>query len=248
MNNRLSYFIASLLIILAATACKESWDRIYTPAIAHTWKVKTLETDKAENFISGPVEMEWEAPEGTILGETEEGLKPSEAAVYLTIYGSYIVANKLKDITLGKDYDISATYSDEISASTSMVWKDTGTGYATYKEVSGEKKLLIFLDIDKITNRDKEIESKLNSFQALKDLISDGIPVLYETSADQKNIRFLIDINLAKQLVPLIISVVPTIKDEDFGGKGSYVKLLLGNIEEVINATTKFNIILKMEK
>ena len=252
MNNRLSYLIVSFLIIFVATACKENWDRIYTPAIAHTWKVKPLETDEAENFISGPIEMEWEAPEGTMLGRTEEGLTPSEAAIFITINSSHIIANVLKDVTLGEDYDISATYSDNINLSVSdaanPVWKDSGTGYGSYKEVTGKKKLLIFLDIIKITNGDKELESKINSFPVLKDLISEGIPVLYETSPDQKDIRFYTDINLAKRLVPLVISIIPSIKDEDFGGKGSYIRFLLGNIEEVMNVTTKFNLILKMEK
>lgn len=126
--------------------------------------------------------------------------------------------------------------------------KSPVTGYARYKEVSGKNKLLIFLDIDKITNGNKETESIINSFPDLKDLITKGIPVTYETSTDQKNIRFWIDLNMAKKLVPFVVSIAPSIKDEDFGGKGSYIKFLLGNIEEVMNVTTKFNLILKMEK
>lgn len=252
MNNRLSYLIVSILIIFVVTACKESWDRIYIPAIAGTWKVKAIETDDADNFISGPIEMEWEAPEETMLGGTEDGMKPSEAAVFITVISSRIVANILKDVTIGENYDISATYSDEIHVAPSnidnRIWKESGTGYARYKEVSGKNKLLIFLDIDKITNGNKETESIINSFPDLKDLITKGIPVTYETSTDQKNIRFWIDLNMAKKLVPFVVSIAPSIKDEDFGGKGSYIKFLLGNIEEVMNVTTKFNLILKMEK
>lgn len=252
MNKGLSYLTVIFLIIFTATGCKENWDRMYTPAIASTWKVEPIETDNAGSFISGPVEMTWEAPEGTMLGGTEDGITPTTAANLITQYGSCLLANILKDVIIGEDYDISATYSDEISLDISDIadknWKDSGTGYATYKEVSGKKKLLVFLDIDKITNGDEEIKSKINSFPVLKGLITEGIPVLYETTSGQNNIRFLIDLTLAKQLVPLIVSITPSIKDDDFQGKGSYIKFLLGNIEEVMNATKEFTLSVRMKK
>lgn len=252
MNNRLSYPIILLLINFITTSCKESWDKIYTPAIASTWKVNPVETDETGNFISGPIEMVWKTSEEILLGGAENGMELSYATNFVTIKGSHILTSILKDVTIGEDYDISATYSDIIKANaphiTSPDWKSSGTGYAKYKEVTGQKKLLIFLDINKITGGDKEIESKINSFPVLKDLITKGIPVLYETTPDQKNIMFWVDVKLAKQLLPLVISVVTSIKDEDFGGNGSYIRFLLGNIEEVMNITTEFNLILKMSK
>lgn len=244
MKKNLLLLIAFVCCITVFTSCEDDKKETTPPAVAGTWNLPpVILEDKV--YTSSPIHMIWDAPEGT---ELFEGF-PIDQAVYMVqgmVAKSLLTA--LKDITLHENGDISATYSDaEFSLlpdpEKPIVWKNSGTGYATYKQVSATQ-IKIFLNLKKIVGEDPKdvaaMEEIFKAFPALKTMVTDGIPVSCTLSADKKTCRVFVDKAFVMQFMPMLEVILPTLPDE--------LKPMVAGIPEIMKVTTKFEIGLNLIK
>ncbi|MEG1915640.1 MAG: DUF4925 domain-containing protein [Muribaculaceae bacterium] len=262
MKKNLLLILAFVCCITVFTSCGDDAPKGPISAVSGTWKTApykmTIPTDpnKDPMFESGPVYMAWEAPEGTLLGF----LYLKDIPTLAEGLGGRVLSEVLQEITLHDNGDISATYSDAGISNpldpeappVVPVWKNSGKGYATYKENVKGKSINVFLNLKKIIGDNPEdikmIEEALKEFPIVNEMITKGIPVNYAFSTDKKTCRLYIDKAFMDKLIPLIPEILSQIPDEGLGGMAPMIKMMLGAVPEAMKVTTKFELGLNLTK
>lgn len=249
MKKNLLLLIAFVCCITVFTSCEDDKKETTPPAVAGTWNLPKVvfgeDADKKTIITSTPIHMIWDAPEGT---ELVEGFPVAQVPFMVQGMIANSLLTALKDITLHENGDISATYSDAEftlfpDPEKPIEWKNSGTGYATYKQVSATQ-IKIFLNLKKIVGEDPKdvaaMEEIFKAFPALKTMVTDGIPVSCTLSADKRTCRVFVDKAFVMQFMPMLELILPTLPDE--------LKPMVAGIPEIMKVTTKFEIGLNLIK
>lgn len=214
---------------------------------------KEVEGPDDENFeyALGSIKFNWETPEGTIINipmdpSTPDFVMPlpAESAAQLAErLANKDFTNALKSVSFTTDGKIYAVYSDEENNGV-PTWK-VAKEYATYKEIS-DNLLDIYLNNDLICSTVKDATEKA----LLKTILTsiedkDGaITVNVEYSKDGKSAFFYVDKDFAAELVnnTVLQGLLKNVKNEDFNNMGFMIKAIAGQIPDLMNKTTKFQV------
>lgn len=248
MKKNLFYLFALICSMSLFTACSDDDEKVKDPIVG-TWKVLPVETDDTDAVIGGALSLIWDAPEGTTLSF----LPVSSVADLGNQLGSVLIPQVLRDITFGEDESIVATYSSagvDLSGENPIapVWEKSPADYVSYK-LQGNGKMLLFLNLDKILN-DANTKSDMSAFSDLLAMVENGIPLNYEVSADENNLKVYIDKALMTRIAaaaPALAGLIPDDPDA-LGSFGPMVKMILQDLPGVMEKTTKFELALKFKK
>lgn len=250
MKKKLFFLFALICSVSLFTACsddddnKGGDDKLISGPMVGTWQPTEVVKDDSDSFVSGPVNLVWEAPQGTMVGF----LQVKDVPAMANSLGSAMLVQVLKDITLGADGNILATYSEKKPSMGSEPvvpeWKESEVGYATWEKVD-DSKILVFLNIEKIMGA-KTRENNNPLLQVLE-IVKNGIPVNIRYDK-QQNPTFFVDKALTDKLVPLIPQLVNLIPDNGLNGIAPLVKMILQSVPDAMKVTTKFEVGLNMKK
>jgi len=246
MKKRIIYIFMMVMTVAMFTSCSNSDDDKKSDdnsAIAGTWNAAPIVTN-GDYFVSGPVLFDWQAAAGTALGKslgTDNEITVAQAAYLGQSMGSSYLTNLLKSVTFNSDGSISAVYSD---FGASVNWKDSGTGYVTFKAVSGANKILVYLNIEKISAASPKFAAFVTAYPAVKAIITGGIPLNYAITSTGLTLYFDQDfINQMTTFLPMVEALMPT---ED--ATMTAVKAYLQDIPTALQATTSIKIGLNFVK
>lgn len=233
---------------------------------ATTWIPTPLNSDYTEE----PIHLIWESEKGVEISSGWE--MPMQTVLLLALRMPLIDAgaeekvnvedmlcNVLRDITLGADGNISASYIDAANGGTSVV--KTPAHVAQYVVLS-DNQLRVFLNLEVIIANMQRMASLTKAvdmssvlagaMEQLLPLAINGVPLTY-TKADGKMTVYL----NTELLLPLLKNIVaPLFSDEefvaqlveamkadpDFGSMASMAEGMLKSLPEIINTTTKVEI------
>lgn len=214
-----------------------------TAPIAGTWKLAEIKKDEDERFVSGPLFINWEAEDGTLLG----GFLPIESVSELgNTIGSVVLGQVLQNVTFQDNGQIIASYSKsgiDLNNPVTPSWETSEEGYAAYAVT--ENQILVYVNLVKIIAGSKSEESP---YEPLLELVKNGIPVNYEIATDGNSARVYIDKELVDKMVPYLPMLSGMIDDNALGGMGVLVKAMLSSFPEAMDKTTKMEIGLNLVK
>lgn len=250
MKKNLFFLFALICSVSLFTACSDDDDNkggdenLISGPMVGTWQLADVVKDDMDSFVFGPVNLVWEAPEGTMLGF----LPVKDVPPMANSLGSAMLIQVVKDITLGADGNILATYSEKAPSMGSEPvvpeWKESEVGYATWKKVD-DSKILVFLNLEKIMGAKTREDN--NPLLAVLEIVKNGIPVNIRYD-EQQNPTFFVDKALTDKLVPLIPQLVGLIPDDGLNGMAPLVKMMLNAVPDAMKVTTKFEVGLNMKK
>lgn len=231
---------------------------------------KWVPTPLNDDYTEEPIHLIWESGKGV---EIMPGWElPTQSVLLIALRLGLIDAgaeekvsaedmlcNVLRDITLGADGNISASYIDAANGGTSVV--QTPAHVAQYV-VLNDHQLKVYLNLEAILANAQRLAASTkavdlgdlisNAMSALLPLVTDGVPLEY-TKADGKMTVYL----NTDLLLPLLKSIVaPLFMDEefvaqlielmksnpDFGSMAGMAEGMLKSLPEIINTTTKVEI------
>ena len=250
MKNKLLLLL--ILGIAFFASCNDSNDDD-DDAIVGTWKVTPVEADAEGSFVSGSLEMKWEADSAQIMGMSVEN-----CAALAEQLGSILLPQVLKDVTFQKNGQVVATYSDAgISIDTDEPvepnWKTSEPKYLTYKVLS-DSQMALYLNLTNIlgaANADlTAIDLDPADVQTLMAFASkvakDGVVVKYNLVEETGKLTITVTKELFDQVMPLLPIVKKLIPaDNDYAG---LISLVLEMLPDAWAKTTAFEISLKLEK
>lgn len=231
---------------------------------------KWVPTPLKADYTEEPIHLIWESGKGVELMPGWE--LPTQSVLLIALRLGLIDAgaeekvsaedmlcNVLRDITLGADGNISASYIDAANGGTSVV--KTPAHVAQYV-VLNDHQLKVYLNLEAILANAQRLAASTKAvdlgdliakaMQALLPLVTDGVPLEY-TKADGKMTVYL----NTDLLLPLLKSIVaPLFMDEefvaqlielmksnpDFGSMAGMAEGMLKSLPEIINTTTKVEI------
>lgn len=221
-------------------------------ALVGTWNLAPVELNDG-SFVSGPIEIKWEAGEGAQL----VGYVP-----FIEGVAGALLPQVLKDITFKKNNQIVATYSDAgISLDSDSVvepnWKVSEAKYLKYKVVS-DNQLQLYLNVENIlkevdinidmTSMSTQLEAedlqKLMSF--VTKVSKEGVAASYVLSENLDKLTITLEKALFDQIMPLLpvfVKLIPA--DSDI------VEIIPEVVEQLQTEwaiTTAFGVSLKLEK
>lgn len=212
--------------------------------IVGKWNVPAVETDENETFVSGPLELVWEAEEGTKLS-----FLPVESIPALANqFGSILLTQVLKDVTFENTGDVIATYNEaEISLETPSepVWAVSEKGYATFK-LDGNDRILLFLNIDKLNEAGSKADE--NVMDEILAFVNKGVKLNWSLNGSE--LKIFIDKAYMTEIAafaPKIAGLIPDDPDA-LGSFGPMVKAILSDLPNAMTKTTKFELSLTLKK
>lgn len=247
-KNLFAYLFTMLCSVALFSSCSDDNDGPGSTGISGpmvgTWNVVEIVKNESNTLVSGPVQMTWEAEEGTKLLFFEVKDIPDLA----NQLGSAVLSQVLKEVTLDPEGNITAVYADKVDMENPIPnpeWKDTGKGYATYQKVS-DNQILVFLNLDKIMGSAAASREDNNPLNQVMALVKNGIPVNIAYEGDKA--YFYIDKALFDKIVPLMPVLAEMIPDNAMGGMGAMLKGILKDFPKAWKKTTKFEVGLKFKK
>ena len=249
MKKNLFFLFALICSVSLFTACSDDDDNkggdenLISGPMVGTWQLADVVKDEDGTFVSGPVVLTWETEPGATLG----GLPIMMIPAMGNGFGSGMLVQVLKDITLGADGNILATYSEKAPDLQNPVvpeWKESEVGYATWQKVD-DSKILVFLNLEKIMGSMTKADQ--NALTELLQLVKNGIPVNVRYD-EQQNPYFFIDKALVVKIAPLAAQLADLIPDTALGGMAGMLKGMLKDLPNAMAKTTKFEARLQMKK
>lgn len=219
-------------------------------ALVGTWNLAPVELNDGGSFVSGPIEIKWEAGEDAQL----VGYVP-----FIEGIAGALLPQVLKDITFKKNSQIVATYSDAGVSLDSVVepnWKVSEAKYLKYKVVS-DNQLQLYLNVENILKEVGDIDMTSMSAQLdaedLPKLMSfvtkvskEGVAASYVLSENLDKLTITLEKALFDQIIPLLpvfVKLIPADSD---------IVAIIPEVVEQLQAewamTTAFGISLKLEK
>lgn len=219
-------------------------------ALVGTWNLAPVEWNDGGSFVSGPIEIKWEAGEDAQL----VGCVP-----FIERRAGALLPQVLKDITFKKNSQIVATYSDAGVSLDSVVepnWKVSEAKYLKYKVVS-DNQLQLYLNVENILKEVGDIDMTSMSAQLdaedLPKLMSfvtkvskEGVAASYVLSENLDKLTITLEKALFDQIIPLLpvfVKLIPADSD---------IVAIIPEVVEQLQAewamTTAFGISLKLEK
>lgn len=234
-----NYLLLSLLVICLGlfTSCKDDKDIKETPEIAGTWSLTPVVMEQ-EQFVSGPINLTWEAPEGTTL----MGIDLSFIKALVPSMASPMIAQELKSITFDAKGNISAVINT--GEGETVKWEDTGIGYATYT-LKPNNVLLLNLNLTKIAAEEPELGAAIQALPELKKLFEAGFTLNYRLSADKKTCNIFIDKAFVQSIMPLMSTIVPLLPEGNIKG---ILTAVVEQLPGVLKVTTKMEVGLNLVK
>ena len=222
-------------------------------ALVGTWNLAPVELNDGGSFVSGPIEIKWEAGEDAQLVNYVPAIEGVAGA---------LLPQVLKDITFKKNNQIVATYSDAgISLDSDSVvepnWKVSEAKYLKYKVVS-DNQLQLYLNVENIlkevdinidmTSMSTQLEAedlqKLMSF--VTKVSKEGVAASYVLSENLDKLTITLEKALFDQIMPLLpvfVKLIPADSD---------IVEIIPEVVEQLQAewaiTTAFGVSLKLEK
>lgn len=222
-------------------------------ALVGTWNLAPVELNDGGSFVSGPIEIKWEAGEDAQL--------VNYVPVIEGVAGA-LLPQVLKDITFKKNNQIVATYSDAgISLdSDSLVepnWKVSEAKYLKYKVVS-DNQLQLYLNVENILKEVGDIDMTSMSAQLdaedLPKLMSfvtkvskEGVAASYVLSENLDKLTITLEKALFDQIMPLLpvfVKLIPADNDAML----EIIPEIVEQLQAEWAMTTAFGISLKLEK
>jgi len=178
--------------------------------------------------------MTWEASESLSIGGIP--MSSTVVAAMVSEYGSNVLKEELKTITLKDNDDIEATYKGESGYVTEV--------YGKYKAIS-DKKLLYYPDVDKLL---KDIDGVSDITMAeLKALSKAGIPVSYVLAGQTlESASFYLNTETIKAMKILFPVLASSVSGDSV--EGVLVKAILEELPTALDKTTKIELGLNFVK
>ena len=186
-------------------------------ALVGTWNLAPVELNDGGSFVSGPIEIKWEAGEDAQLVNYVPAIEGVAGA---------LLPQVLKDITFKKNSQIVATYSDAgISLDRDSLvepnWKVSEAKYLKYKVVS-DNQLQLYLNVENILKEVGDIDMTSMSAQLdaedLPKLMSfvtkvskEGVAASYVLSENLDKLTITLEKALFDQIIPLLPVFVYTL-------------------------------------
>lgn len=271
------YLFAVICSMAMFTACSSDDDEPtpeptpgeIMPEILGTWNLAPVETEDdgwgGETVVGGPVVLDWQCAEGTILNIplSADFNMPLDVNTQLAPLAENLangfLPKLLQNVTFEANGDITAMYSeaDNLDSETwTPSWKKA-EGYAhwapatTRMAMNNEKLIMVYLDSEKILSTEDDAEDK-TALSAILNMFKDGIPVHIRWNADGTGAFFYVDKDyIAPMLTGLsnFASQLPTDgMDEDDLATVAILKGILGQIPDIMSKTQKFEAGLQLVK
>lgn len=243
-------------------------------ALAATTWVPTPTKIEGSDYVEEPIHIIWESEKGIPLFGSFE--MPVQSLLLIALRMPLIdgeedkvnvgamLCNVLRDITLGADGDITASYVNAAQGGTSVV--KTPAHVAQYVVLS-DTQLKVYLNLDAIIANMNRLAGStkainindilLQAVTTLLPLVTDGVPLTYSKS----NGKMTVYLN-TELLLPIMKSIVaPLFTDEefvaslveamksnpDFGSMASMVEGMLKSLPEIIEKTTVLEVGLNLD-
>lgn len=254
MKKNLFFLFALICSVSLFTACSDDDDNkggdenLISGPMVGTWQLAEprYESSSIEGEIikEGAVKLTWEAPAGVTLTVMGIPMPLPTIAQLAERFTNPMIYDVLKDITLGADGNILATYGEKNEATGQIEWKESEVGYATWQKVD-DSKILVFLNLEKIMGSMTKADQ--NALTELLQLVKNGIPVNVRYD-EQQNPYFFIDKALVVKIAPLAAQLADLIPDSALDGMAGMLKGILKELPNVMEKTTKFEAGLQMKK
>lgn len=246
------YLMAMVCTLGFFTACSSD-DDDNTPRnekIEGTWnlqKVNRTDLDNGSYLLSGSVKLTWDCPEGTTLnikiGDNEIPMDVNQMIIpMINNVSNQYLTQILKNVTFTKDGKINATYSELPEEGETSDWK-TAEGYASYT-VANDNLIYVTIDANKAT---EDIDDAAEKAQ-IKGI--NKIPVNIRWNGTKP--YFFVDKAFVQPMIANLVAMlekVPT-TDMDANKQQSFnmLKGIMGQLPEIMNKTTKFELGLELMK
>ena len=254
------YLMAMVCTLGFFTACSSDDDDndkdffVRNEKIEGTWnlqKVNRTDLDNGSYLLSGSVKLTWDCPEGTTLnikiGDNEIPMDVNQMIIpMINNVSNQYLPQILKNVTFTKDGKINATYSELPEEGETSDWK-TAEGYASYT-VANDNLIYVTIDANKAT---EDIDDAAKKAQ-IKGILQqyNKIPVNIRWNGSKP--YFFVDKAFVKPMIANLVAMlekVPT-TDMDANKQQSFnmLKGIMGQLPEIINKTTKFELGLELMK
>ena len=254
------YLMAMVCTLGFFTACSSDDDDndkdffVRNEKIEGTWnlqKVNRTDLDNGSYLLSGSVKLTWDCPEGTTLnikiGDNEIPMDVNQMIIpMINNVSNQYLPQILKNVTFTKDGKINATYSELPEEGETSDWK-TAEGYASYT-VANDNLIYVTIDANKAT---EDIDDAAKKAQ-IKGILQqyNKIPVNIRWNGSKP--YFFVDKAFVQPMIANLVAMlekVPT-TDMDANKQQSFnmLKGIMGQLPEIINKTTKFELGLELMK
>lgn len=248
MKKNLLYLLALVCSVSMFASCdgKKNDDTPKIPAIAGTWNLAPTVYGEDKVFVSGPLTMIWDAPEGTMVG----GADVNAVAPLVELMGGPLLSGLIKDVTFHQDGAVTVTYADQPEEAPAVEgekpnWIDSGKGYATYKEINDGKQILLFVNLQKMVGDEVNLPEMYEKFPLLKQFVESGIPLNVVISSDKKALSLCMDKDMMDMLATRIEGILPLLPE---GEDMEFIKQILTDMPAALKATTEFHFGLEFQK
>ena len=254
------YLMAMVCTLGFFTACSSDDDDndkdffVRNEKIEGTWnlqKVNRTDLDNGSYLLSGSVKLTWDCPEGTTLnikiGDNEIPMDVNQMIIpMINNVSNQYLPQILKNVTFTKDGKINATYSELPEEGETSDWK-TAEGYASYT-AANDNLIYVTIDANKAT---EDIDDAAKKAQ-IKGILQqyNKIPVNIRWNGSKP--YFFVDKAFVQPMIANLVAMlekVPT-TDMDANKQQSFnmLKGIMGQLPEIINKTTKFELGLELMK
>ena len=254
------YLMAMVCTLGFFTACSSDDDDndkdffVRNEKIEGTWnlqKVNRTDLDNGSYLLSGSVKLTWDCPEGTTLnikiGDNEIPMDVNQMIIpMINNVSNQYLPQILKNVTFTKDGKINATYSELPEEGETSDWK-TAEGYASYT-VANDNLIYVTIDANKAT---EDIDDAAKKAQ-IKGILQqyNKIPVNIRWNGSKP--YFFVDKAFVQPMIANLVAMlekVPT-TDMDANKQQSFnmLKGIMGQLPEIMNKTTKFELGLELMK
>ena len=254
------YLMAMVCTLGFFTACSSDDDDndkdyfVRNEKIEGTWnlqKVNRTDLDNGSYLLSGSVKLTWDCPEGTTLnikiGDNEIPMDVNQMIIpMINNVSNQYLPQILKNVTFTKDGKINATYSELPEEGETSDWK-TAEGYASYT-AANDNLIYVTIDANKAT---EDIDDAAEKAQ-IKGILQqyNKIPVNIRWNGSKP--YFFVDKAFVQPMIANLVAMlekVPT-TDMDANKQQSFnmLKGIMGQLPEIMNKTTKFELGLELMK
>ena len=255
------YLMAMVCTLGFFTACSSDDDDndkdffVRNEKIEGTWglqEVEKIELDGGKGeFYKGSVKLTWDCPEGTTLnikiGDNEIPMDVNQMIIpMINNVSNQYLPQILKNVTFTKDGKINATYSELPEEGETSDWK-TAEGYASYT-VANDNLIYVTIDANKAT---EDIDDAAEKAQ-IKGILQqyNKIPVNIRWNGTKP--YFFVDKAFVQPMIANLVAMLEKVPTKDMDADDlqlfNMLKGIMGQLPEIMNKTTKFELGLELMK
>ena len=254
------YLMAMVCTLGFFTACSSDDDDndkdyfVRNEKIEGTWnlqKVNRTDLDNGSYLLSGSVKLTWDCPEGTTLnikiGDNEIPMDVNQMIIpMINNVSNQYLPQILKNVTFTKDGKINATYSELPEEGETSDWK-TAEGYASYT-AANDNLIYVTIDANKAT---EDIDDAAEKAQ-IKGILQqyNKIPVNIRWNGSKP--YFFVDKAFVQPMIANLVAMLEKVPTTDMDANKqqlfNMLKGIMGQLPEIMNKTTKFELGLELMK